>query len=99
MKQYSHNSKFDCLVRSRLLANDFAQPDHSFYKNKAILQIEASLKLIRNATSNYDFVISTAQARAFINAAYDYEFIDRIEKNSFEQSVTQAVREQTVLEV
>lgn len=76
----------------------FSKIDHCFYKNKATLQIEAALKLIRNATSNYDFVIAVAQAKAFINAAYDYEFIVLTEKNFFEKSVDRAIREQIVLE-
>lgn len=94
------NEQFDLLVRSRLFAADFAQPvrDDAFFKNKAIVQIESSIKAIRSASSNHEFNVAIAQANAFISAAHDYEFIDLAEKITWIDDVYQAVREQTVLE-
>ncbi|PVZ90001.1 hypothetical protein C9426_01055 [Serratia sp. S1B] len=102
MKKNHPNSsdKFDKIVISRLFAADFAQPvyDSAFYKNKAIVQIESSIKAIRSASSNHEFNVAIAQANAFISAAHDYEFIDLAEKVTWIDAVFKAVREQTVLE-
>lgn len=94
------NEQFNLLVRSRLFAADFAQPvqDAAFYKNKAISQIETSIKSIGSASSNHEFTIAVAQANAFISAAHDYEFIDLAEKAEWVQKTWDAIRSQTVLE-
>ena len=94
------NEQFNLLVRSRLLAPDFAQPVHdaAFYKNKAIAQIESAIKNIASASSAYEFNTAVAQANAFISAAHDYEFIDLAEKVTWTQAVWKAVREHTLLE-
>lgn len=94
------NEQFNLLVRSRLLAPDFAQPVHdaAFYKNKAIAQIESAIKNIASASSAYEFNTAVAQANAFISAAHDYEFIDLAEKAVWVQKTWNAARAQQVLE-
>ncbi|MHA3104654.1 hypothetical protein [Acinetobacter sp. ANC 3791] len=94
------NDQLDSIVIGRLFAEDFAQPvrDDAFFKNKAVSQIESSIKAIGSASSNYEFTIAIAQANAYISAAHDYEFIDLAEKITWIDAVYQAVRKQTVLE-
>ncbi|ENU80036.1 hypothetical protein F975_01788 [Acinetobacter sp. ANC 3789] len=94
------NDQFDTIIHSRLFAEDFAQPvrDDAFFKNKAVSQIESSIKAIGSASSAYEFNIAVAQANAFISAAHDYEFIDLAEKVTWTQAVWKAVRAQKVLE-
>ena len=94
------DTPFDAIVRSRIHAADFAQPvqDAAFYKNKAISQIETSIKAIGSASSNHEFTIAVAQANAFISAAHDYEFIDLAEKAVWVQKTWNAARAQQVLE-
>lgn len=92
---------FDKIVRNRILAEDFAQPqkpqhDSAFYKNKAVSQIETSIKAIGSASSNHEFNVAVAQANAFISAAHDFEFIDLAEKITWIDAVYKAVREQTL---
>ena len=77
------NDQLDQIVLSRLLSEDFGQPqlqDLLFYKNRAVNQIGGAISAMRNATNQHDFTTATAQANAFINAALDYEFINLAEK-------------------
>lgn len=92
------DTDFDILVRNRLHAEDFAQPQPSnaYYKNRANLQITMAIKAIRNATNQHDFTSAIAQANAYINAALDYEFIDLAEKGQWITEVADAVRVQTI---
>lgn len=94
------NDQFNNIVRSRILAEDFAQPVHdaAFYKSKAISQIQSSIKAIGSASSAYEFNVAVAQANAFISAAHDYEFIDLAEKAEWVQKTWDAARAQQVLE-
>ena len=100
MKKIFKNSsdQFDQIVRGRILAEDFAQPQASnaYYKNRANLQITMAIKAIRNATNQHDFTSAIAQANAYINAALDYEFIDLSEKGQWLTEVADAVRVQTI---
>lgn len=94
------NEQFNLLVRSRLLAPDFAQPVHdaAFYKNKAIAQIESAIKNIASASSAYEFNTAVAQANAFIDAAINFEFIDLTEKAKWLDDVAKAMRAQLIEE-
>ncbi|WP_336929957.1 hypothetical protein [Acinetobacter tandoii] len=95
---FEPNTDFDILVRNRIHAHDFAQPQPSnaYYKNRANMQITIAIKAIRNATNQHDFITATAQANAYINAALDYEFIDLAEKGKWLVEVADAVRVQTI---
>lgn len=92
------STDFDILVRNRLHADDFAEPQQSnaYYKNRANMQISMAIKAIRNATNQHDFTTAIAQANAYINAALDYEFIDLAEKGQWVVEVSDAVRVQTI---
>lgn len=94
------NEQFNLLVRSRLFAPDFAQPerDEAFYTSRFTAQIESAIKEIASAKSAYEFNTAVAQANAFISAAHDYEFIDLAEKAKWINAVWKAVRAQKVLE-
>jgi len=90
---------FDQIVFSRLIADDFAQPqvnDLTFYKDKAVAQISSAIKAIKSATNQHDFTTATGQAFAFIEAAHDYEFIDLNEKSVWLSQISDAVRIQTI---
>lgn len=92
-------TSFDKTVYARLHADDFAQPavnDPWFYKNKAIAQISSAVKAIRNATNQHDFSTAITQANAFLDAAYDYEFIDLTDKSKWLYEIAQATRVQTI---
>lgn len=92
-------SQFDQIVIGRIFSEDFAQPavnDHWFYKNKAVAQISSAVKAIRNATNQHDFSTAIAQANAFLDAAYDYEFIDLTDKSKWLYEIAQATRVQTI---
>lgn len=92
-------SEFDQIVIGRIFSKDFAQPavnDHWFYKNKAISQISSAVKAIRNATNQHDFSTAITQANAFLDAAYDYEFIDLTDKSKWLYEIAQATRIQTI---
>lgn len=95
----SINQSFDQIIFSRLVADDFAQPqaqDADFYKSKAVTQIRSAITAIRSATNKHDFTAAIAQANAFIDAAQDYEFIDLSEKANWLNKVADAVRVQTI---
>ena len=91
--------QFDRIIINRLTSKDFGQPqqhDLDFYKSKATQQIKSAIKLIRNATNQSDFSAAIYQANAFIDAAYDYEFIDISEKSEWLIEVAAAHRIQTI---
>lgn len=91
--------KFDQIIRDRILADDFAQPqqnDLAFYKTRASNQIERAIKAIYSASSQFEFHAAIAQANAFIDAAQDYEFIDLSEKSHWLNEIAAAVRIQTI---
>ena len=93
------NDQFDQIIVSRLLADDFAQPqvmDIPFYKNKALAQISSAIKSIADATSPHEFLTAIAQANAFIDAALDYEFIDISEKAAWLDQLAKEVRVQRI---
>ena len=93
--------QFDQIILSRLLADDFAQPqiqDFDFYKSKAITQIQSAIQSIAAANSPLEFNSAIAQANAFINAALDYEFICLSEKAVWLDKVAHAVRSQMIEE-
>lgn len=95
----TNSDQFDLVIVNRLLADDFAQPlvnDYGFYKNKAIAQISSAVKAIRNATNQHDFSTAITQANAFLDAAYDYEFIDLTDKSKWLYEIAQATRVQTI---
>lgn len=94
-------NKFNQIIFSRLLADDFAQPqikDVFFYKNRSNTQIKNAVQAILNATNQHDFTTAIAQANAFIDAAMDYEFIDISEKAKWLDDIADAVRTQTIEE-
>lgn len=95
----TNSDQFDLAIVNRLLADDFAQPkkcDSAFYKEKATNQIASAVKSIRNATNQHDFSTAIAQANAFLDAAYDYEFIDLTDKSKWLYEIAQATRVQTI---
>lgn len=93
--------QFDSIIRSRLLAEDFGQPqikDENWYKSRATNQIKNAIQAILNATNQHDFTTAIAQANAFIDAALSYEFIDISEKSKWLDEMAAAVRTQMIVE-
>ena len=85
--------QFDSIVVSRLFAADFAQPkqnDFDFYRNKSIAQIKCAISNITRVNTQYELIISIAQAYAFIEAAHNLEFINLSEKDEWSVKVTKA---------
>ena len=94
-------NQFNQIIFSRLLADDFAQPqikDPAYYKNRSNTQIKNAVQAILNATNQHDFTTAIAQANASIDAALDYEFIDISEKAKWLDDIANAVRTQTIEE-
>ena len=92
---------FDKFIVDRLLSDDFAQPkinDLKFYKSKSIRQIESALKAISQATNQHDFSTAISQAIAFVNASYDFEFIDSLERANWLVEINHATRTQLIEE-
>lgn len=100
-KPLTNRDQFDQIVRGRIHAADFGQPqiqDFDFYKSKAISQIESAVQDILSAKNQPALIAAIAQANAFINAAQDYEFICLTEKASWLDKVAAAVRGQLIEE-
>ena len=96
-----NNLSIHHVVRSRIHADDFAQPqikDFTFYKTRSNIQIKNAVQAIFNATNQHDFTTAIAQANAFIDAALDYEFIDISETSKWLNDIANAVRTQTIEE-
>lgn len=99
MNIFKAKNNLDSIFINRLLADDFAQPQQQnldFYKSKAVTQIRSAVSSIRSATNQHDFIVATAQANAFIDAAHDFEFIDLYEKSKWISQIADAVRVQTI---
>ena len=91
--KFLHHDHFDKTVVNRLFASDFAQPeqrDFDFYKSKSIYQIQCAISNISKASNQSEFIASIAQANAFIDAAYNLEFIDLSEKLTWSKKITNA---------
>lgn len=100
-KTNPNQDKFDQIIVGRLLSSDFAQPqpkDLAFYKLKSVAQIESALKAISEATNQHDFSTAITQAIAFVNASYDFEFIDSTERAHWLIEINHATRTQLVEE-
>ena len=89
---------FDGIVTARLFAADFAQPKHDFayYREKSIAQIQSAIKNIAKAHTHPELIVNIAQANAFVDAAYNLEFIDLSEKNHWLSKVRNAYGEQVL---
>ena len=99
--QFQPVDQFDSIIRSRLFAEDFGQPqikDENWYKSRATNQIKNAIQAILNATNQHDFTTAIAQANAFIDAALNYEFIDISEKSKWLDEMAAAVRTQMIVE-
>lgn len=84
---------FDIIIINRLFAPDFAQPvqrDFDFYKTKSVDQIQCAISNISKANNQLELNASIAQANAFIDAAYNLEFIDLREKFEWTKKITEA---------
>ena len=95
---YSHD-QFDQIVRGRIHADDFGQPqvaDLDYYKRIASSQISGAIKAILNATNQHEFTTAIVQANSFITAASDYDFIDSAEKANWLNQVANAMRAQRI---
>ena len=93
--------QFDQIILSRLLADDFAQPqikDFDFYKERAVSQIQTAIHGIYKSNNQHEFTIAIAQANAFIDAAINFEFIDLTEKAKWLDDVAKAMRAQLIEE-
>ncbi|MDM1274042.1 hypothetical protein [Acinetobacter indicus] len=95
-KPLTNHDQFDQIVRGRIHAADFGQPQTQadFYKEKAVSQIECSIRSILNANNQPDLIVAIAQANAFIEAAYMFEIITMAEKFSFLEKIAEATRAQ-----
>ena len=97
----SNHDQFDQIIIDRLLADDFAQPqvkDFDFYKSKSIHQIESAINAITKATNQHDFSTAITQAIAFVNASYDFEFLDSTERANWLTEINHATRTQLIEE-
>lgn len=95
------SNDFDQIIISRLLADDFAQPqvkDFDFYKSKSIHQIESAINAITKATNQHDFSTAITQAIAFVNVSYDFEFLDSTERANWLTEINHATRTQLIEE-
>lgn len=95
------NDQFDQIIVSRLLADDFAQPqvkDFDFYKERAVSQIQIAIHSIYKSTNQHEFTVAITQANAFIDAAINFEFIDLTEKAKWLDDVAKAIRAQLIEE-
>ncbi|NWK74135.1 hypothetical protein HYG93_07505 [Acinetobacter sp. SwsAc6] len=93
------NDQFDQIIVSRLLADDFAQPqvkDFDFYKERAVSQIQTAIHSIYKSNNQYEFTIAIAQANAFIDSALNLEIIDLAEKAKWLDDVAKAMRVQRI---
>ncbi|MRA47252.1 hypothetical protein [Acinetobacter pittii] len=94
------NEQFHSVVRSRLNAPDFAQPQQqsgmNIFRDKALDQINKALKKISEARTRDGLLIANTEAHAFVNASYDFEVIDSKEKHSFEMKIRRAYRNQVI---
>ena len=93
--------QFDQIILSRLLADDFAQPqikDFDFYKERAVSQIQTAIHGIYKSNNQHEFTIAIAQANAFIDAAINFEFIDLTEKAKWLDDVAKAMLAQLIEE-
>ena len=96
-----HSDQFDQIVRGRIHAADFAQPqikDFDFYKERAVSQIQTAIHGIYKSNNQHEFTIAIAQANAFIDAAINFEFIDLTEKAKWLDDVAKAMRAQLIEE-
>lgn len=93
-----HPDQFDNIVVGRLLSPDFAQPqtDHDFYRQKSIDQIKCAISNISSAHTYPELIASVAQANAFIDSAYNLEFINLSEKVEWVNLVHAAHKNQLV---
>lgn len=94
-----HHDNFDKTVVNRLFASDFAQPeqrDFDFYKSKSIDQIQCAISNISKASNQTELNTSIIQANAFIDAAYNLEFIDLNEKFTWSKKITEAYSAQVL---
>ncbi|PJG66743.1 hypothetical protein [Acinetobacter seifertii] len=94
------NDQFHAVVRNRLSAPDFGQPQqHSgmnIFRDKALDQIDKALKKISEARTRDGLLIANTEAHAFVNASYDFEVIDSKEKHSLEMKIRRAYRNQVI---
>ena len=93
------NDQFDQIIVSRLLADDFAQPqvkDFDFYKERAVSQIQTAIHSIYKSNNQHEFTIAIAQANAFIDSALNLEIIDLAEKAKWLDDVAKAMRVQRI---
>lgn len=87
------SDNFDIIVINRLFASDFAQPvqrDFDFYKTKSVDQIQCAISNISKANNQSELNTSIVQANAFIDAAYNLEFINLKEKFEWTKKITEA---------
>lgn len=87
------SDNFDIIVINRLFASDFAQPverDLDFYKTKSVDQIQCAISNISKANNQSELNTSIVQANAFVDAAYNLEFIDLREKFEWTKKITEA---------
>lgn len=92
-KHFREFDQFDGIVVGRLFAPDFAQPvqrDFDFYKTKSVDQIQCAISNISKANNQLELNASIAQANAFVDAAYNLEFINLREKFEWTKKITEA---------
>ncbi|ELA8878928.1 hypothetical protein MW728_000535 [Acinetobacter baumannii] len=85
-------TQFDIIVDARLFASDFGQPkrDYDFYRERSIDQIKCAISNISKASNGNELVIAIAQANAFIDSAYNLEFINLVEKVKWTEVLSSA---------
>ncbi len=85
-------TQFDIIVDGRLFASDFGQPkrDFDFYRERSIDQIKCAISNISKASNCNELVIAIAQANAFIDSAYNLEFINLVEKVQWTEELSSA---------
>lgn len=84
--------QFDIIVDGRLFSSDFGQPkrDFDFYRERSIDQIKCAISNISKASNCNELVIAIAQANAFIDSAYNLEFINLVEKVKWTKELSSA---------
>ena len=104
MRNSKHNQKdqnFDQIIFSRLVADDFGQPqikDKEWFHNRATAQIKSAIQAIFKANNQLEYTAAIAQANAFIDSALNLEIIDLTEKAKWLDDVAIAKRKQLIEE-
>lgn len=64
----------------------------------SLMQINAAIEILSNAKVGHELVAAQSQALAFIQAAFDAEEINQVEKQTLEKKVRRIYRNQLIEE-